>query len=50
MKGSCPECLKMQISIADFCCVLCALGLSAIDPCVTKDSNGTTVIDLRGMR
>lgn len=52
MKGSCETCQEKQRikGFEDYCCVLCALGLSPRDTRVSKDEAGTIHIDLSGGR
>lgn len=47
MKGSCPNCIDKQKTLKDYCCALCALGLSFGSANVIKDPfTVTTHIDL----
>jgi len=51
MRGTCENCLEQQKKgIADYCCVLCVIKTSGLNPSISKDEHGTTVIDLSGRK
>ena len=43
MVGKCPDCLEMQKKVADYCCMLCALGLDLGSDNVIKDPFTRTI-------
>lgn len=48
MKGNCPECIKMQQQkgLEDYCCLKCVLMKSGLGDYMSKNEDGTIVVDL----